>query len=314
VPLLGIDIGGTRLKAGLVTREGAVIEARARATPVRAGDFERTLAALIDEVAPAAAQVEAVGIACKGVIDNRTTRVDALPGPLQFLEGRRLADLVERPVPVAAENDARAAMAGEMAWGAARGHRDALLLTLGTGVGGAVLADGRLLRGATGVGGHLGHITLDARGPVCLCGNHGCLETFFSARAIEAEAVGAILRGAESVLLRRYLDAPASVTCEAVFTAAAEGDEVANLIVDRAIERLAAAVAGLLLVFDPEVVILAGQISAAGERLFQPLRQQLRRRTFRMLRREVPLKPAQVSDAVVGAAALVLTASSPASP
>ncbi len=112
--------------------------------------------------------VQGVGFGCKGIVDPKTTRVDRLPGIWQYLEGTRLRDLLDEIVPsdtpFAADNDAKAALAGEVAFGAARGKRNVMLLTLGTGIGGAILCDGQLLRGASGVAGHLGHFTVDPEG------------------------------------------------------------------------------------------------------------------------------------------------------
>jgi glucokinase len=207
---------------------------------------------------------------------------------------------------VRADNDARAALAGEVAWGAARGRRNAVMLTLGTGVGGGILAGGRLLHGMRGVAGHLGHLTVDPDGPVCICGNRGCLETLFSARAIEGEATAAVLRGCHSRLTDLFAGDPRAVTCEAVFAAAADGDEVARAICDRAIKYLAGAIAGIFGAFDPEVVILGGQIAAAGAALFEPLQAQVTARARRLVGREVPVIQAEISESgILGAAALV---------
>jgi len=289
--VLGIDIGGTRIKAGLVDENGAVVEHRSVDTPLTLDAFRESLVRLVGEFRrgrPAAA-----GIGCKGIVEFESTRVLALPGDMHYLEGHRLSELAGLDVPARADNDARVAMAGEMMWGAARRRRNALLLTLGTGVGGAILAEGALVRGAGGVAGHLGHMTIEPEGPVCCCGNRGCLETIFSARAIEADAFRAGL-GRE-------------VTCEAVFRRAGEGDVVAREIRDRAVGALAAGLAGLLHIFDPEVVILSGQIAEAGEDLFRPLARELERRTQCLLRRQVPLVGPGCQDrsGVAGAAALV---------
>jgi glucokinase len=173
------------------------------------------------------------------------------------------------------------------------------------------VAEGQLLRGARGVAGHIGHLTIEADGAPCFCGNRGCLETVFSARAIEAEAMRAIHLGCETALRGGWDntrgDTSAGPDCRAVFEAAAQGDEVARLIRDQAVHKLAAAVAGLLHVFDPEVVIVGGEISAAGEALFAPLRQGIAWRTARLIGRTVPLVPPQVVDrsGIIGAAALL---------
>jgi glucokinase len=306
---LGIDIGGTRIKAGMVNGEGRLLFSESAATPPNAVEFREVVAEMAAALVKSAGQPAGAGIACKGVIEPETTRVAVLPGTLHFLEGFRLADLVELGVPVHADNDARVAMAGEMVWGAARGVRNALMLTLGTGVGGAAVVEGRLLRGAAGVGGHFGHVTVDPDGPLCICGNRGCLETVFSARAIEAEAIAGILRGCDSRLRLQYHDRIHQVTCRAVFELAAEGDALAAAIRNRALKFLAGALAGLMLAFDPEVVIAGGQIADAGAALFDPLREQVWARSRSLLSREVPVVPPQVEDksGVIGAAALVVT-------
>jgi glucokinase len=164
------------------------------------------------------------------MIDPATTRIESLRGPLHFLEGLRIADLVGLPldVPVFADNDARVSLAGEMMWGAARGRENALMLTLGNGVGGAALVNGRVLRGHSGMAGNMGHLTVNPHGSVCSCGNRGCLETVFSARAIEAEASAAVHRGCDSVLTRLFRGQPQLASCRTVFQAASEGDTVAT--------------------------------------------------------------------------------------
>jgi glucokinase len=297
--VLGIDIGGTRIKAGLVEESGTVVTRAEVSTPHEFSAFAERLKALASEVA-GRGHPGAAGIGCRGIIDPSTTEVVTLPGSMKFLEGHRLADLAGLDIPVAADNDARAALAGEFQWGAARGRRDVVMLTLGTGVGGGVISGGRVLRGARGVAGHLGHMTIDPDGPVCICGNHGCVETLFSARAIEAEALSAVHRGCITTLS----DGPRD--CKAVFEAAAAGDEVARVIRDRAIKVLGAALAGLVHIFDPEVVILGGQIADAGPALFEPLQAEVRWRTACLLSSEVPIvSPLMGEDAAIaGAAAL----------
>jgi glucokinase len=251
-----------------------------------------------------------VGVGCKGIIDPDSTRIETLHGSLHYLQGLRIADLVGLPldVPVFADNDARVALAGEMVWGAAKGKHHVLMLTLGNGVGGAALVNGRLLRGHSGVAGHVGHITVEPHGAVCSCGNRGCLETVFSARAIEAEARAAVLRGCDSVLTRLFREQPQLATCRTVFQAASEGDGIATAIVAGAIYRLAAALAGLLHIFDPEVVILGGHVADAGADLLVPLREEVWTRTRGLLGREVPIVEQEVSDksGIVGAAGLAM--------
>ncbi|MCS6951473.1 MAG: ROK family protein [Bryobacterales bacterium] len=310
--LLGLDIGGTEIKAGLVDSSGRILRSASVATPGDLDTLRGTLAGVVARLATGAA-LRAAGVAAKGIIDAATTRVEALPGTLSFLEGWLLADLMAPLLPgtpVAADNDARAALAGELRWGAAQGRRDAVLLTLGTGVGGAVVANGRLLRGVGGVAGHFGHLTLDPDGPPCICGNHGCLETFFSARAIEAEAFAVVHRGCDTRLAELVRNG--KLTCAAVFETAAAGDAQAKRIVERAARVLAAGIASLIHAYDPEAVIVGGQIAQAGEPLFAILRTEAAWRTRRLLRREVPIVPARFTAeaGLLGAAALALEAAS----
>ena len=308
--VLGIDIGGAQIKAGMVDESGAILASRTIPTPNDLDTFLPSLRDAIRWLREATAAPAGVGVGCKGVIDPNSTEIQLLRGGLHFLQGLRLSDLVGTPldVPVFADNDARVAMAGEMVWGAARGRQNVLMLTLGMGVGGAAIIDGRLLRGHYGIGGQLGHLTIDPFGPVCSCGNRGCLETAFSARAIEGEAWSAVHRGCASSLTRLFREQPQLATCRTVFQAAREGDELAGAIVSGATAKLAAAIAGLLHIFDPELVIIGGQVADAGADLLVPLQEQVWNRSRGLLGREVPLVEQQVADksGIVGAAGLVM--------
>ena len=308
---LGIDIGGTRLKIGCVDESGNILASRIVETPTELDTFKRTLLAGVAELA-ANGPPSAIGIGCKGVIDQKTATVLTLPGSFKFLEGLSFKELlgpvVGDGVPVFADNDARVALAGEVVWGVARGMQNVVMLTLGTGVGGAVLVDGKMMRGAGGAAGLLGHITVVPAGRFCDCGNRGCLETVFSANAIEAEALNVIYRGCESSLTDQFKDNLQRINCKAVFDAAAAGDTIARAIRDDAIFDLAAAIAGLLHVFDPDVVVIGGQIVEAGDSLLAPLQEQVAWRSKRFLNRIVPLKRTAVkeSSGIIGAAALAL--------
>jgi len=308
--VLGIDIGGRQVRAGMVDENGAILASRTIQTPGDLDTLQPSLQDAIRWLLEATAMPAGVGVGCKGIINPDSTRVETLRGALHYLEGVRLADLVGLPVdvPVFADNDARVAMAGEMVWGAARGRQNVLMLTLGNGVGGAALVNGQLLRGHCGVAGHLGHMTVEPHGAQCACGNRGCLETVFSARAIEAEAWSAVHRGCSSTLTRLFREHPQLATCRTVFQAAQEGDEVSAAIVDSAIRKLAAALAGLLHIFDPEVVILGGPVADAGSDLLVPLQEEVWKRSRGLLGREVPLVEQEVADksGIVSAAGLVV--------
>jgi len=282
---IGVDIGATAIKAALVGLSGNLLASFREDSP-------RTTSSLQEFVRSVrkAAKVPllGIGIGCKGVIDAATTRVNRLPGDLNFLEGCNLNELasVDR-LHVCADNDARTALVAEVLWGAARGRRNVVLLTLGTGVGGAALVDGVIVRGASGAACHFGHVTLDLRGGLCICGNYGCLETCFSSRAIESSYFAHLHRASSTHL--SLDDAGRVPGTEAIFQAAADGDPSARRVLDLAFESLAAALVSFLHVFDPELVILGGNIAAAGLQLLAPLQEEVARRTNVLLDRKVPI-------------------------
>ena len=171
--------------------------------------------------------------------------------------------------------------------------------------GGAALVDGVIVRGASGAACHLGHVTMDLRGGLCICGNYGCLETCFSSRAIESEYFAHLHRASPALL---SVDAEGRVpSAQAIFQAAADGDPSARRVLDLAFESLIAALVSFLHVFDPEVLILGGNIAAAGPQLLAPLQEQVARRTTVLLGREVPivLQSLLGYGGVAGAAGLV---------
>ncbi len=256
---IGVDIGGTAIKAAIVGLRGDLLESFHEPSP-------RTVSALHDFVHSvlkrAKVPVRGIGIGCKGIIDAASSRVKSCPGDLCFLEGQLLSEVIAAgDLPVCAENDAR--------------------------MGGAALVDGAIFHGAGGAAGHLGHVTLDPRGGLCICGSYGCLETHFSSRAIESDYWAHMHRAAPAKLSvgsdGRRPDA------EAIFRAAANGDESACCVIDRALEYLAAAIVNFLHIFDPEIFILGGNIAAAGPQLIAPIRDKIAQRTKILLGREVPI-------------------------
>ena len=295
---LGIDIGGTKIAVGAVDAAGAVRARRTIGTEVEAG-FDAAFARLtraIDEILAesggGAAAPAGIGLGCPGPFDEATGKIEngyTLPG----WEGHDIVSpLAARyATPVRLVNDADAALLGEALAGAARGARVALMLTIGTGIGGAALIDGAILRGAAGEHPEIGHLIVDPAGPECYCGGRGCLESLAAGLAL-ARA------GAEF----GYADA------EAVFAAAAAGAAPAEAIVGRSADAVESAVWSLIHGFLPEVLIFGGGI---GERHFALYREAARRAVDRATL--VPrgavrvLRAALGNDAgMVGAAAFML--------
>ncbi len=277
---IGVDLGGTKIAAGICDETGRML--RARSVPTGAGrpreqilaDMAALCRGLVEGEELAWADITAVGVASPGSIDA-ARGVVLLASNLAWQDvplADELAALLGAPVSV--DNDANVAALGEVAAGSMAGYRHGILLTLGTGVGGGVIIDGRIFSGAHGCGGELGHITLVWRGEMCACGNRGCLEQYASAtaliregrRAAQAHPDGAILRAAGS------LDA---ITAKTVIDCARDGDADALRIFDDFIDALAMGIVSLVNVFEPEAIAIGGGLSAAGDFLLQPLRRRV---------------------------------------
>jgi glucokinase len=300
---IGVDIGATAVKAAIVGVNGDLLESSRAPSPRSASALHDFVHSVLKS---AKQRVQGVGIGCKGIIDAESSRVKSLPGDLYFLEGQLLSEVINvGNLPVCAENDARTALVAEVLWGAARGRRNVVLLTLGTGVGGAVLVDGAVLRGTGGSAGHIGHVTVNPRGGLCICGNYGCLETYFSSRAIESDYFAHLHRAAPAKLSVGPTGTPPDT--EAIFRAAADGDQSARCVLDRAFEYLAPAIVSFMHTFDPEIFILGGNIAAAGPQLLAPIQEKIAGRTSILLGREVPIVFQKLVGygGVAGAAGLV---------
>jgi glucokinase len=262
---LGLDIGGTKLAAGVVDRAGRVHSFAVVPTDAERGPqdgVERLVALGRLVVAKSGldwADIGAVGIGCGGPLDS-ARGVLLSPLHLPAWTGVPITDLVEQAYerPATLENDATAGAAGEYRCGAGIGTRNMVYLTISTGVGGGVVLDGRLFRGTTGNGGELGHVTVDWHGRPCRgCGRRGCLEAYVSGTSI-AE------RGREAGLEVE--------TASEVVAAAAAGDPVARAVWDETIEALACGVTSIVNLFEPERVVIGGGVSRAGEQLLAPVR------------------------------------------
>jgi glucokinase len=255
---LGLDVGGTNCKLAVVAADGDRPELLATAAiptgPGDPADVLARLAAAATELMAASGPVAAAGVGLPGLFDEDSGRVVFLPNLPAAWTGQAVAGpLAERlGVPVALLNDARAFTLAESRMGAAAGCPTVVCLTLGTGVGGGVVVDGRLRFGPSGRAGELGHQVIEVGGPPCGCGNRGCVEAFAAGAAL------CRLGGRDSP--------------EAVFAAAAAGDTRAAAAVREVVGRLAVGIANLVTVLWPERVVVGGGVAAAGEGLFRPLR------------------------------------------
>lgn len=303
---MGLDAGGTKLLGGVVD-DALVVHSRVHRS-WRGGDARETLDVLVgavEELRQAAPDAEAVGLGIPSLVEASTgTSVSSVHLPLDGVPVRDL--LSERlGLPVHVDNDATAAMLAEHSHGAARGTSDAALLTLGTGVGGGLVLAGRIYRGHMGAGAELGHMVVDVDGPPCPCGARGCLEAFASGRAIARSGEEAARRSPESAL-GRALSAGRAITGPLVTELAHDGDEAAREVLAAAGRRLGAGISSIVNALNPEVVVIGGGASAAGDLLLEPAREAMRERALPPSRDLVRVVPARFGDesGMLGAALL----------
>lgn len=300
--VLGVDVGGTRIKcawfnAATGRKDGTHV------FPTRDCSAPEGTPAFADDVRTQIGHIEqglgktfmAVGIAAPGLASADQRRILCMPGRLSGLADLDWSVLLQRNGAVPVVNDAHAALLGEVWQGAAKDLRNVVMLTLGTGVGGAILADGRLLTGSLGRAGHLGHVSLECRGPMDIVGTPGSLE----------DAIG------ECTLARRSGDRFESTI--GLIAAVEGGDPHAGLLWMHSIDALAAALVSFINALDPERIVIGGGIAQAGDTLFDPLRRRMDQIEWRPLGHTVPIVPAQLADwgGACGAAWAALKTKSP---
>ena len=315
--VLGIDIGGTNLVVGSVAEDGGSLlalgseptlaEAGATAVVDRLVALaERTIAQTRREVP--GAEILGVGVGAPGPLDTKSGVVLLTPNlgwvnmPLRRIIHDRLG------LPAALDNDANCAVLGEWWVGAARGARNAIGITIGTGIGGGLVLDGKLYHGASDVAGEIGHTSIDTEGRRCKCGNYGCLEAYASGPNIAMRALEAVEAGAPSSLSTLVGDAAHPITAQTVYEAAQQGDELALEVVNDTAKFLGVGIANLLNVFNPEVVVVCGGVTLAGDHLFVPLRREVARRAFKPAVQACRIVPGELINTagVYGAAKVFL--------
>jgi glucokinase len=286
---VGIDLGGTQIKAVVATESGEILRRELRPTGENgsASAFPQTIRALANELG---ADLP-VGISAPGLASSDRRTIAHLPNRLHGIERLDWTSFIQRDQLIPVTNDAQSALIGEAWIGAARGVRDAILITLGTGVGGAILSDGRILRGHIGRAGHIGHLSLDPDGPLSIVGMPGALECWIGNYNVGERSAG------------RF------GTTHELIAAFKTGDDFAREVWLRSIHGLACAIASLVNVLDPEAVIIGGGIAQANDALFEPLRVEMANIEWRPGGHAVQIRPAELGEwaGAIGAARTALT-------
>ncbi len=303
---MALDIGGTNIKSGLVGPDGQIFHQETRSTEALAGKSAllSKLGTIVEQLSQKAGDLGlrpiGIGVGTAGYV-NRAGIVGGATANLPEWRNMDLkAELGRRfSYPIAVDNDVNAMALGEHWLGAGRNRRDFLCIALGTGVGGCVMADGRIFRGRDGFAGAYGHLRIMLDGLPCSCGLHGCWEQYASVTALK-RMIGEMpaAQGSE-------------MTPKALFAAARGGDVPSMRAVERYAEYIAAGLATLIHTLNPPAIIIGGAVTAQGDFLFDPIREQLKRCTLDFfLSPEVPVIPAQLGDmaGMIGAARLALDA------
>jgi glucokinase len=308
---IGVDLGGTKLLTGVVDDQQHVLHESRESSTGRSED--EVLAAIEQELREARAarpNVIGAGIGLPTTIDRErgvainAVNLEITDVPIRDLMRERMQ------MPVFIDNDANCAALAEHRFGAAKGTDSALLLTIGTGIGGGIIINRELYRGSAGSAGELGHIVVDEDGPPCqgTCPNFGCVETMASGTALAREGTAAAGRHPDSALGRALVQADGGVSGKIVTEAALAGDEVAREVVATAGRHLGVALASLVNIFDPDVIVIGGGVTAgAGMLLVAPATEELRRRALPPMNK-TPVRLAELGgDAgMIGAAQMVL--------
>ncbi len=313
---IGVDIGGTNVKMGLVDVRGRIVSQTTFLTEAGAGrpQLMRRLVAgirtLSQEARLRGIRVLGAGIGAPGAIDVEKGRVYFFPNLPGWKNVPLKTDLTRAlRLPVFLDNDANAMALGEFLFGAGRGCRDMIALTLGTGIGGGIVLGGKLFHGHAFSAAEVGHIVISEDGPVCGCGNRGCVETFIGNGYFVRELQKKMKQGRRSVL-SKWTASGKELTPLLAAQAARAGDALAKEAWNTAGERLATALAGLINVLNPERIILGGGVAQNGPILFKPLVRALHKKAFPIAACSVKVLPAAlgVDAGLIGAASLVFAA------
>jgi len=292
---IGVDIGGTKIRIGLVDRDGNV--AAELTIPSLAKErrvVEQVIAGIRNVVKHAEDQgmtlnLKGIGVGSAGQMDYASGTVhfanDLMPG----YTGTPIRELLEREfsLPVYVDNDVNVLALAEKRFGSGKHSKHMVCIALGTGVGGALLSEGKLVRGATGGAGEIGHMTVDFRGPRCICGNIGCLELYASGTSIERR-MNELLKSGE----KAGADALTVPDARAVFARWRNGDPVAEQVIDEAAAALSAAIASLIHIVNPDTIVIGGGVAESGEAFFAKIRNEVKRRAMPSMYRNVRIEAA----------------------
>lgn len=311
---IGVDIGGTNVKIALVDKKGEI--SYARTVPTRAemgyeytiGNIKQSIKELIDEAKIDKSALEGIGFGFPGQIDCDNGVVRILPNIPGWINVP-IADIMQKEfnVPVKVDNDVRCAALAELNYGAGVGCNNLICITVGTGIGSGLIVNGKIVRGASNAAGEIGHVKLAIHdGPICGCGDTGCMEAYASGPAIVAMAKEYI-EGGKSTKFREMTNAKSEITPAIVAEAAKMGDVVAKRIFTIMGEYIGTGLSSVVNLLNPEKIVIGGGVADAGDLLIEPLQKTLKERAMPIQGAAVEIVPAQLGNTagIIGASLLI---------
>ena len=311
---IGIDVGGTNVKIALVDGEGKIIYSNSVPTYAQMGyeytvnNIKQAIRDLMKETNTDAKEIEGIGFDFPGQVDYKTGVVKLAPNIPGWVNVP-IAQMIEEEfnIPTRIDNDVRCAALGELKFGAGKGCENFVCITVGTGIGSGLVINGQLVRGAANAAGEIGHIKLQMNGgPICGCGDTGCLEAFASGPSIVAMAQE-YLKGGKSTKFREMAGAAGEITPYIVAKAAEAGDPVAKRIFEIVGTYIGMGLVSVINLLNPEKVIIGGGVAAAGDLLLDPIRKTIKERAMVVAGNSVEIVPAELGNSagVIGASMLV---------
>ena len=312
---IGIDVGGTNVKIALVDDNGKIIYSNSVPTYAKMGyeytvnNIKQAIKDVMKETNTAPSDIEGIGFDFPGQVDCKTGVVKLapnIPGWVNVPIAQMIED--EFHIPTRIDNDVRCAALGELKFGAGRGCENFICITVGTGIGSGIVINGKVVRGATNAAGELGHIKLQMNGgPICGCGDTGCLEAFASGPAIVAMAQEYIKGGKSTKFREMAAVEGGEITPYMVAKAAEEGDPVAKRIFEIVGEYIGIGLTSVINLLNPERVIIGGGVAESGELLLGPIRKTIKERAMVVAGNAVEIVPAQLGNSagVIGASMLI---------
>lgn len=295
---IGIDIGGTAVKIGLVTEDGTI--GQEQTFSVNFDGYEtpiletviKSSQKFLGDLEISTEEIAGIGVSATGSVDTKNGVIAGSAGHIKNWEGSRIREEMEAQfqTPVYVLNDANAAALGEMWLGAAKGKQDVIVMTVGTGIGGGVIVNSKVLLGASGFGGEIGHSTIMCEGETCSCGNQGCLEHYGSTTALVRQVKKAVEAGEFPELQAKEING------KVIFELAKNGNQKMLALLDRWMDYLSAGLVGLVHIFNPELILIGGGVSAQKKLFIEPLQEKVCKKVMPSFAKNLTLKAAELKN------------------